>query len=61
MTTPSQFYLEQVRVCAESAAQAVLDNQRDTFLRAGAAWQALADRAIKQQAARAQRDADAAN
>jgi hypothetical protein len=44
MTTPASFYRLQAEACARSAAATNLPNQRDTFLRAAAAWQDMADR-----------------
>ncbi|WP_353228474.1 hypothetical protein [Novosphingobium sp.] len=58
MTASSQFYLAQAAICTKSAQNASLANQRDMYLRAGAAWQALADREDDVTAAREQRDAD---
>lgn len=52
MSVSGEFYLEQATLCASSAAAANLSNQRDTLLRACAAWQALADREFKVKAAR---------
>lgn len=57
MTPQIAFYNGQAEACATAADAAMLDNQRDTFLRAEAAWIALADRAIRTEAARAQREA----
>ena len=47
LTVAGRFYLEQVATCAVAAASAALANQRETWLRAEAAWQALADREIR--------------
>jgi hypothetical protein len=58
MTVSSQFYLTQVVHCARSAAQSTLANERDKFLRAQAAWQALADRELGIKTARERREAD---
>ena len=44
MTVAGNFYLNQVATCAKAANDAALDNQRETYLRAQAAWQVLADR-----------------
>ena len=60
MFASSQFYLNQAALCAKSAAGTLLPNQRETFLRAQAAWQALADREIEIKAARDLRDAERA-
>ena len=58
MSLPSQVYLSQVAQCAGSAAAAVLPNERDKYLRAQAAWQALAERELGIKAAREQRDGE---
>jgi|GEM_PF-742699 len=58
MSASCQFYLDQAALCAKSAACATLDNQRATYVRAGAAWQALADREIEITIAREKRDAE---
>ena len=60
MTVSGQFFLNQASSCATSAAGSQLANQRETYLRAQAAWQALADREFGLKAARAQREADKA-
>lgn len=52
MRATSDFFETQIGMCARQAAEAVLTNQRDMFLRAQAAWQALAD---KEQLAQAER------
>ena len=52
MSVSSQFYLEQAAKCARSADDAMLDNQREIFRRSSAAWQAMADRAIRTELAR---------
>lgn len=56
MAAASPFYLEQAEMCARSAAAALLDNQRETFLRSRAAWLALAARDIEVQEGRAARE-----
>lgn len=56
----SPFYLQQVSNCAKAAAATPLANQRETFLRAQAAWQALADRETAMKEAREKRDAEKA-
>jgi hypothetical protein len=58
MSASCQFYLDQAALCAKSAERATLANQRETYTRAGAAWQALADREIEITAAREKRDAE---
>ncbi|MBS0255045.1 MAG: hypothetical protein JSS36_07525 [Proteobacteria bacterium] len=60
MSATCQFYLLQVDQCARAAAGAQLDNQRDIFLRAQAAWQSLADRELGNKLAREQREAERA-
>lgn len=60
MSASSQFYLSQAALCARSAAGASLANERDKYLRAQAAWQALADRELGIKAAREKRDAERA-
>jgi len=56
----SPFYLQQVSKCAQAAADTPLANQRETFLRAQAAWQALADRETAVKDARDKREAEKA-
>jgi hypothetical protein len=58
MSASCQFYLDQAALCAKSAEGATLANQRATYERAGAAWQALADREIDIATAREKRDAE---
>jgi hypothetical protein len=58
MSASSQFYIDQAALCAKSAAGATLANQRETYMRAGAAWQALADRENDIAVAREKRDAE---
>lgn len=60
MSVSGQFFQHQASLCAASAAGCKLDNQRETFLRAQAAWQALADREFGLKAARAEREAEKA-
>ncbi len=57
MTPQIAFYSGQAEACASAAGAALLDNQRETFLRAEAAWTALAARAIRMEKARAEREA----
>lgn len=57
MTVPDQFYLDQAAECARSAAGATLSNQREKYLRAQAAWEALANRNQYVRAARERREA----
>jgi hypothetical protein len=56
MRATSQFFDQQISLCARRAADSALANQRDMFLRAGAAWQALADREMATQAEREKRN-----
>ncbi len=60
MSASGQFYIAQAASCARSAAGTTLPNERDKYLRAGAAWQALADRELGVKAAREQREAERA-
>jgi hypothetical protein len=57
MPQPVAFYVEQAVSCGKAAAAATLANERDKFLQAQAAWQALADGTAKAQAEAAKRDA----
>lgn len=52
------FYLLQAEKCGKSAAEAVLENERQKFLKAQAAWQSLADAATHTQAEAAKREAE---
>jgi hypothetical protein len=54
------FYVRQAESCGKAAAEATLDNQRDKFLQAQAAWQALADKTAMVQAQAAKREAERA-
>lgn len=60
MSAAGDFYLGQVALCDKAAAAASLPNQRDKYVRAGAAWQALADREIGIRAARDKQAAEKA-
>lgn len=60
MTTPRQFYIEQAAICAGQAAESDLPMLREKYDRAGAAWEALAEREANVARARAQRLADLA-
>lgn len=57
MSASSQFYAVQAATCAASATKATLGNERDKYLRAQAAWEALATRESETQTARLQREA----
>jgi len=56
MSVSTQFYLDQAAQCGKDAQSALLQNQREVLLKAQAAWQAMADRAIRTAAARDRRD-----
>lgn len=56
MSVSTQFYLDQAAACGRNALSANLQNQRDVLLKAQAAWQAMADRAIRTAAERDRRD-----
>ena len=58
MSTPSSFYAEQALICAKSAAETLLPQLREKYLRSQAAWEALAERETSIKAARAIRDAE---
>ncbi|MCW1430730.1 hypothetical protein [Novosphingobium sp. JCM 18896] len=58
MAEPITFYQSQAESCAKAAAEASLENQRDKFLQAQAAWQALADKTAMVQAQAAKREAE---
>lgn len=60
MSASGKFYLAQAATCAQAAENTALANQRDKYLRAQAAWQALADREIGIVAARDLREAEKA-
>ncbi|WP_164156255.1 hypothetical protein [Sandarakinorhabdus rubra] len=55
MRATSEFLETQILSCARMAADAGLSNQRAMFLRAQAAWQALADKESVVQAERIKR------
>ncbi len=56
MSASTQFYLDQAAECGRNALSAPLANQREIQLKAQAAWQAMADRAIKTAAERDRRE-----
>lgn len=58
MSISTQFYLDQAAQCGRNAVAAPLANQREVQLKAQAAWQAMADRAIRTAAGRDRRDAE---
>ena len=51
------FYAQQAENCRQSAATATLENERQKFLQAQMAWEALADKTAQTQAKAAMRDA----
>lgn len=59
MTATQEFYRSQAKACADAAALAELDNQRDKFLSAQHAWEKLADQTEKIQSERDARLAEA--
>ena len=58
MSTSTQFYLDQAEQCGRNAQSATLANQREVQLKAQAAWQAMADRAIHTATERDRREAE---
>jgi hypothetical protein len=60
MSASGKFYLAQAATCAQAAEKTQLANQREKYLRAQAAWQALADRENGIVAARDLREAEKA-
>lgn len=58
MSTSSSFYLARAEACANEAEEAVLENVRERCLRAEAAWRAMADRTLRAQAMRDEREAE---
>ena len=56
MSASTQFYLDQAAACGRNAQSATLQNQREVLLKAQAAWQAMADRAIRTAAERDRRE-----
>ena len=58
MSVTRDFYLARVDSCMLDASNATLDNVRDRYLRSAAAWQSMADRVIRTEQERAQRDSD---
>lgn len=57
MAATTQFYLDQAAQCAREASAAGLANQRETLLRAEAAWLAMAARTSKVSSERERREA----
>jgi hypothetical protein len=60
MSATDDFYRTQAQACAVAAEQAQLDNQREKYLSAQRAWEALADRTAKIQSDRDARVAEKA-
>ncbi|WP_432770161.1 MAG: hypothetical protein HEQ22_05290 [Sphingopyxis sp.] len=60
MSTTSDYYLTQAEKCAVDAATSTLIQVRDRSLRAEQAWRQMADRVIRTEAARAEKDKKAA-
>ena len=52
------FFRKQAEMCGNSAASSRLENERQKFLDAQAAWQTLADGMARTQAAAAKREAE---
>jgi hypothetical protein len=61
MVNQASFYKQQAENCAKAAAAATLENERDKFLQAQAAWRSLADATAFTQAAAAKREAERRN
>lgn len=55
MASPYTFYLEQAENCSKAADKAILQNEREKFLRAQASWEALAHKTAKALADRTER------
>ncbi len=60
MSTQSDFYRERAADARADADAASLDNVRDRCLRAAAAWQVMADRAVRTARMRDRREAEKA-
>jgi hypothetical protein len=58
MSQPVSFYIQQAENCGSAAAASTLINERDKYLQAQAAWQALADATAKTRNEAAKRDAE---
>lgn len=58
MVDQLEFYARQAENCGRSAAEATLENERQKFLQAQAAWRALADKTALVQAQAAKREAE---
>ena len=60
MSATTDFYLARAADCARDAAAATLDNVRERNLRAEAAWLAMANKLMRGEQMRAQREAEKA-
>lgn len=58
MSASTQFYIDQAALCGQNAQSATLANQREVLLKAQAAWQAMADRAIRTASERDRRESE---
>jgi predicted secreted protein len=56
VSTTSDFYLAQAQKCAADAAAATLTQVRDRNLRSEQAWRSMADRLIRTEEARAEKE-----
>lgn len=56
MSATSDFYLTQAENCRAAAADSGLEQVRERNLRAEAAWRAMADRVIRAETARAEKE-----
>jgi hypothetical protein len=56
VSSTSDFYTAQAEKCTADAAGATLTQVRDRNLRAAAAWQAMADKLIRTEVARAEKE-----
>lgn len=57
MSTSHQFYADRAAEMRRDAAAASLDNVRDRCLRAAAAWDAMASRALRTERSRSEHEA----
>lgn len=56
MRALTEFYLERVAQCADEARTSGLTNQRNKFLHAEAAWQAMANRSARDERVQTERE-----
>lgn len=56
MSATSDFYRAQAVKCASDAAESPLEQVRDRNLRAAAAWNAMADRVVRAENARTEKE-----